>query len=336
MQYVVIIYLWLSILLYAILGGADFGTGIIELLTPEKYRSVARNTMYKAISPIWEANHMWLIIAVVILFVGFPATYTNITTYLHIPLLMMLLGIIARGTALSFRNYDAVIDKMQRLYTCIFISSSFVSPFFLGVIAGSLISGKAYSQGNDFAEVYIYNWLNWFSVAVGFFVVCLFGFIAAIFLIAQTGSRIERKRTISLTWKMNVLVLLAAILICMSVKFLHVLPFLNAFDFTTGLLITGCTLVCLLALWYSVIKKSVMGPRILTGLLITVIFLAVIYGTSFKTGVYTGLMKGKANDGVVKLLGSALLIGSLFILPPLFYLFYVFSKEKNIPAKVSS
>ena len=72
MLYVVIIFLWTAILLYLLMGGADFGAGIVELFTSEKNLNKTRRTMYRAIGPIWEANHMWLIITIVILFVGFP------------------------------------------------------------------------------------------------------------------------------------------------------------------------------------------------------------------------------------------------------------------------
>ena len=99
---IVIIYLWMAILLYLLLGGADFGAGIIELFTSQKNERVTRRTMYRAIGPIWEANHMWLIITIVILFVGFPRIYTTMSIHLHIPLAVMLIGIIARGTAFTF------------------------------------------------------------------------------------------------------------------------------------------------------------------------------------------------------------------------------------------
>jgi len=72
MEQVVIAFLCLAILLYFLLGGADFGAGIIELFTSTKNRSRTRKTMYHAIGPVWEANHMWLIIAIVMLFVAFP------------------------------------------------------------------------------------------------------------------------------------------------------------------------------------------------------------------------------------------------------------------------
>src|SRR5438874_8908775 len=124
MQYVIITFLWLAILLYLVLGGADFGAGIIELFTPSPLRGRTRKAAYQAVGPIWEANHMWLIIAVVILFVGYPSIYSTMSVYLHLPILMLLLGIIARGTAFVFRNYDAVVDNMQKVYNRIFLYSS--------------------------------------------------------------------------------------------------------------------------------------------------------------------------------------------------------------------
>ncbi len=150
MEYVIISFLCLAILLYFLLGGADFGAGIIELFTSSKNRSTTRKTMYHAIGPVWEANHMWLIITIVILFVAFPKIYTTMSVYLHIPLAIMLIGIIARGTAFVFRHYDAVKDQMQEVYNQVFIYSSFITPLFLGIIAGSVLSGKIDNQANDF------------------------------------------------------------------------------------------------------------------------------------------------------------------------------------------
>src|SRR4030095_4347637 len=154
MLYVVIIYLWTAILLYLLLGGADFGAGIIELFTSKKNERLTRRTLYKAIGPIWEANHMWLIITIVILFVGFPAIYATMSVHLHIPLAIMLLGIIARGTAFTFRHYDAVVDDMQVVYNKIFVYSSFITPLFLGIIGGSAVSGHIDTEATAFPQAY--------------------------------------------------------------------------------------------------------------------------------------------------------------------------------------
>src|SRR5579872_615025 len=95
MVYVVIAYLWTAILLYLLLGGADFGAGIIELFTSDNNKNKTSVKMSRTIGPIWEANHMWLIIVIVILFTGFPEIYASVSTYLHILLLIILMCIIS-------------------------------------------------------------------------------------------------------------------------------------------------------------------------------------------------------------------------------------------------
>ena len=155
MIYVVIGFLWLSICLYIIFGGADFGAGIVELFTRKSNRTKTKNLMYESIAPVWEANHMWLIIAIVILFVGFPEIYTTLSIYLHIPLVLMLLGIIARGTAFTFRHYDAVKDDWQGVYTQIFYYSSLLTPFFFRTnCCGHYFT--FYQSGSDAFSRFIY------------------------------------------------------------------------------------------------------------------------------------------------------------------------------------
>ena len=95
----IIIILGTSFLLYTLLGGADFGAGIIEIFAGKREEATISN----AIAPVWEANHVWLILAVVILFTGFPPVYSSLSLVLHIPLMMVLLGILCRGSAFTFR-----------------------------------------------------------------------------------------------------------------------------------------------------------------------------------------------------------------------------------------
>ena len=203
MVYVVIAYLWTAILLYLLLGGADFGAGIIELFTSDNNKDRTSITMSRTIGPIWEANHMWLIIVIVILFTGFPDIYASVSTYLHIPLLIMLMGIIARGTAFAFRHYDAVEDYMQVIYNKVFRYSSFVTPFFLGIIAASAVSGTINPDAKGFIDAYIFSWLHFFSLSVGLFTVCICGYLAAIFLIGETQTPQEERRYIVKARSMN-------------------------------------------------------------------------------------------------------------------------------------
>src|SRR5471030_825661 len=224
MLYIVITFLFLAIVLYFLLGGVDFGAGIIELFTSEKNRHRTRKTMYQAIGPVWEANHMWLIIAVVILFVGFPVIYSDMCTYLHIPLLIMLLGITARGTAFSFRNYDAIKgERTQNLYNHIFVYSSFVTPLFLGIIAGSAISRQIDLHPTTFLSGYIFSWLNYFSVAVGLFTVALSGYLAAVYLIGEADDDTDARRFIKKARLMNIIAVIfgGGVFIAAGVEHIH-------------------------------------------------------------------------------------------------------------------
>src|SRR3954464_3166981 len=125
----IIFILGISFLLYTLLGGADFGAGIIETFAGKR----EEKTISKAIAPVWEANHVWLILAVVILFTGFPLVYSSLSLVLHIPLMLVLIGIIFRGSAFTFRHYDIKEERPYRMYSFFFKASSFITPMFLGI-----------------------------------------------------------------------------------------------------------------------------------------------------------------------------------------------------------
>ncbi|WP_183574572.1 cytochrome d ubiquinol oxidase subunit II [Mucilaginibacter sp. X5P1] len=335
MLYVVIGFLFFAIVLYFLLGGADFGAGIIELFTSDDNKSRTRRTSYQAIGPIWEANHMWLIIAIVILFVGFPVIYSEICTYLHIPLLIMLMGVTARGTAFSFRNYDAVKDdKMQALYNHIFVYSSFITPLFLGITAGSVISRQVDPAADSFLTAFVFSWLNWFSVAVGFFTVALCGFLAAIYLIGEAKEQFDVKRFTKKAVIMNAaavgfggLVFLAA-----EVENVHLAHWI--FGNPVSLTAVIAASMSLVLLWYLLSKGKTKVIRILAGFQVTMILVSVGYRhfpnvMMVKGGNNLSLLTNHAPAATINDLGWALLVGSLFILPALGYLYYSFQKKKE-------
>lgn len=334
MEYVVITFLCLGILLYFLLGGADFGAGIIELFTSAKNRSKTRKTMYQAIGPVWEANHMWLIIAIVILFVGFPHIYTTMSVYLHIPLLIMLIGIIARGTAFVFRHYDAVKDDMQWLYNRIFRYSSFVTALFLGIIAGSLISGHIDPQADDFASAYIFSWLNWFSVSVGFFTVALCGFLAAIYLIGETKEEHDKRRFIKKAEFMNIAAVVFGAMVFIAAQ-RDKIPLVDwVFKSSVGLSAIVLASLSLILLWYLLIKGKTKILRVLAGFQITMILLAISYAhfpnfIRLKNGNAISLFETIGPEKTIYSLGLALLLGSILILPFLGYLFYKFQQKEE-------
>lgn len=332
MLYLVIAFLCLGILLYFLLGGADFGAGIIELFTSRKNIKSTRTTMYHAIGPVWEANHMWLIIAIVILFVGFPRIYTTMSVYLHIPLLIMLVGIIARGTAFVFRHYDAVVDEMQGVYNSIFVYSSFITPLFLGIIAGSVVSGRIDPQATSFLDAYVYSWLNWFSVAVGFFTVALCGFLAAVYLIGEATNAHDKRRFIKKALVLNIIAVALGGLVFYAalvedVPLIYWL-FGNKLSFSA---IVAATL-SLALLWYLLQKGKAKILRVLAGFQVSMILFAISY-THFPDfvlmagGNHLSLWETQAPESTINALGWALVLGSVLILPFLMYLFYSFQKK---------
>jgi len=336
MIYVVIAYLWASLLLYILLGGADFGAGIVELFTSRRNRKKTRRTAYEAIGPIWEANHMWLIIAIVILFVGFPVIYATVSTYLHILLVLMLMGIIARGTALTFRNYDAVVDDMQRLYSRIFIYSSFVTPFFLGIIAASAVSARIDTAESSFAHAYIFSWLNLFSIGVGLFTVAICGYLAAVYLIGEVkDDREEMRRYVIKSKNFS-----AAAFCCGALVFLAAwLEGIPLFEWIFG---SMYGIVAIIAATISFLVFYTRAQNINPGILrmiaafqVLLILFAATYAhfpdiVLIKDGRHLSLLEHHGGIKAIENLGRALLLGSIFILPALFYLILSFQRKKGI------
>lgn len=334
MIYVVIIFLWLSVCLYLILGGADFGAGIVELLTPKKHRHQTQQSMYKAIGPVWEANHMWLIIAIVILFVGFPTIYSTLSTYLHIPLVLMLVGIIARGTAFTFRNYDAVKDDWNRLYTSIFLISSVATPFFIGIIAAATVSGHINPSANNFLDLYIYSWLNLFGIFVGIFTVALCGYLASCFSIASLKDEAEISRRVKEIKMSMILVLITGLLVFISAYYSQIPLAKWIFHQTIGITAVVIASLSLVVMNIKLNKRKFSTIKILVGVQIMMILIAATYQHYPNLVVLSGqkslsLFDEHAAEKTIEILGLALLIGSVFILPFLFYLMFSFNFKKD-------
>ena len=95
-----------------------------------------RRAIALAIGPIWEANHVWLILAIVVTFVAFPTAFAAISTALHIPLVLLLIGIVLRGSAFVFRAYDSRRPEVQDRYSIVFEAGSLLSPIMLGIVVG--------------------------------------------------------------------------------------------------------------------------------------------------------------------------------------------------------
>ena len=332
---VVIFFFLVSIFIYCLLGGADFGAGIIELTSGRKTKELTQNLVSEAMAPIWEANHVWLIIAVVILFNGFPPVYSQLLIYLSIPLILMLVGIILRGSAFTFRHYDAVKDSSQEVYSRVFRYSSLIVPFFFGLIVGAIISGKITTTPSTFYEGYIAPWFNLFSFATGVFVVSIFSHIAAVFLISESNDPESIKIFISKSKRAIIATVLFGGLVFISSLIEDVNFFQSFIGNGISLAFIIIATLTLPFIWKAVGRGTKWPSRILAGAQLFFI-LAAFYAVYFpvlvrlKNGSELTFYNAAAPEATLKYLAFALIAGSLFIFPSLFFMLRVFKAERHV------
>jgi cytochrome d ubiquinol oxidase subunit II len=164
-----------ALVLYAVLGGADFGGGVWDLFATGPRSAQQRLAIANAIGPVWEANHVWLIFVLVLLFTCFPPAFADIASGLYAPLTFALVGIVLRGAAFVFRNYATDVPTLGWSWTVVFGVASLLAPFFFGDAIGALATGR-------------YAWTSPFAISVAFFAVAVCAQIAAVFILREIAS----------------------------------------------------------------------------------------------------------------------------------------------------
>jgi len=181
----------ISLNAYVLLAGADFGGGVWDFLASGPRKAEQRTLIAAAIGPVWEANHVWLILVIVLLFTCFPTVFAALSIALHIPLIVMLVGIVLRGAAFTFRSYDSQRDEVQRRWGRVFAIASLVTPVILGICVGAIASGRIMPDvmtgvpEGSFVDAFVRPWLTGFGVAVGAMALALFALLAAVYLTVE-------------------------------------------------------------------------------------------------------------------------------------------------------
>jgi cytochrome bd ubiquinol oxidase subunit II len=183
-----------ALILYALMGGADFGGGVWDLLAAGPRSSQQREAIAEAIGPIWEANHVWLILVIVLLFTAWPKAFAAMMTALHIPLTAMLVGIVLRGSAFVFRKYDSRQDEVQQRWSTVFGISSALTPLLQGMTIGALTTGAIRWQDGGVSTGFLAGWLEPFPIACGIYALVLFAFLAAVYLTVDTENAPQLQR----------------------------------------------------------------------------------------------------------------------------------------------
>ena len=190
-----------ALVVYCLSGGADFGGGLWDLLSFGKVAKAERRLISSALSPIWEANHVWLILIVTLLFTCFPKAFAAISIALHIPLTLMLIGIVMRGAAFTFRSYGNLDRPAAHRWGVVFAIASIITPIMLGASLATLSTGHiAVSASGQVEDIQSWAWCRAFPLCVGFFTLSLFALLAAVYLTDESEIPSCRMRFARVLW----------------------------------------------------------------------------------------------------------------------------------------
>lgn len=318
-----------ALVLYALGAGADFGGGVWDLFASGPRARRQREVIAQAIGPIWEANHVWLILVIVLLFVAFPPVFAAMSIALHIPLTVMLIGIVLRGSAFVFRSYDVQTDDVQRRWSRLFAVGSIVAPIMLGVCVGAIASGtiRVDLKTGAVQTNFISQWLGVFPFAIGFWTLALFAFLAAVYLTNETRE-LElredfRRRALAAGMAVALFALVSFILAQRGAPLIRnglskewwSIPF----QFLTGLFSVGA----LAAVWMRRYRLA----RVLAMTQIT--FIIAGWGLAqfpFLIEPDLTFSNSAAAESVLRDLIRALTAGAVLLFPSLWYLYRIFKK----------
>ncbi len=186
LPYILLSILWIALILYTVLGGADFGAGILELFATGPTEARQDALIEQALDPVWEANHVWLIFLLVVFFTTFPTAFAAINVVLFIPLMLAVIGIVLRGAAFVFRVHG-IIGRQPTIKVLgrIFSIASAMTPFFLAVAGAAIASGRIRIHGQNLQTNLGSYWLNPFALTIGAMALTLCVTLAAIYLTVE-------------------------------------------------------------------------------------------------------------------------------------------------------
>jgi cytochrome d ubiquinol oxidase subunit II len=167
--------------LYAVFAGADFGAGVWQLLASRDPDGDRRERIElrvaSSLGPVWEANHVWLIFVLVVLWTGFPDAFGPIMETLYVPLALAALGIVLRGSGFAFGH--VIEGELGRRSRAVFALSSLITPFFLGTVVGAIAAGEVDPGRSGDA----FGWIGPLPILIGVLFVATCSYVASVFLL---------------------------------------------------------------------------------------------------------------------------------------------------------
>jgi cytochrome d ubiquinol oxidase subunit II len=191
--YLILSILWFALIAYAAFGGADFGAGIWDMFAFGYSAEDQHKLIDRALGPVWETNHVWLVFLVVGLFSAFPSAFAALCIVLFIPLTLALIGSVLRGAAFIFRTHGLKAGRpAQQIWARTFSFSSIITPFFLGTSAAAVASGHIRLGSGPLHTDTGSLWLTPFALTIGFMAIALCATLAAIYLTVEATNEGER------------------------------------------------------------------------------------------------------------------------------------------------
>ncbi|HEX4946480.1 MAG TPA: cytochrome d ubiquinol oxidase subunit II [Blastocatellia bacterium] len=323
----------ISLTFYALMGGADYGGGVWDLLAWGPRKKAQRELIADAIGPIWEANHVWLILVIVILFTAFPPAFAAISTALHIPLTAMLIGIVLRGSAFTFRSYDKKTDDVQQRWGRVFASASVITPILLGITVGALSSGDIRFKDGVLTSGFVWSWFAPFPFAVGVFALVLFAFLAAVYLTVEASDTALqndfRARALLAAGAAGVMALVVYLLAGTGAPVIRQDLSRSWWTWPLQIATAAAALGAIIALW----QRRFRAARIYAAAQVTLI----LWGWGYAQYPYLvvtdfTIANSAAPEVTLRLVWIALLAGALLLFPSFYYLYRVFkTNDVNSP-----
>jgi len=329
-----------SLTFYALLGGADFGAGAWALLARGPRGPAQEQLIARAIAPIWEANHVWLILVVTILFTAFPPAFATITTRLHMPLTLMLIGIVLRGAAFAFQISATEADgggyREGRRWERLFAVASLLTPILLGVTIGAIASGGIKEEDTGFLDRFVWDWLAPFPIAVGFFALALFAFLAAVYLTVEAKDphlqEDFRRRALA---SAALVAILAVIVFVLSKRGAPGIPRDLSQSWWGWSLLPLAVILALGAvfgLWH---RRFVLARLLAAGEVVAILWGWALTQFPFLVEPTITIYNAAASPQTLRLLLVAIIAGAVLLFPSLYYLFRVFKRHALLPPSTS-
>lgn len=323
--------MWVGLTIYLLLGGADFGGGFWDLVAGGDRRGYAtRKLVEHSLGPVWEANHVWLIFVIVLVWTGFPAVFAAVASTMYVPLTAAALGIIGRGAAFAFRKVSTELWQ-QRLFGAVFAASSVLTPFFLGTVAGGVASGRV-PLGTARGDL-LRAWWNPTSVAVGVLAVVVAAYLAAVFL---TRDALRTAPELAATFRRRALgagvaagALAAAGLVVLAYDAPTLFDGLTSGQPLVAVVLSGIAGVASLAL---LLRRRYVAVRVTAGL--------AVVGVIWAWGLaqYPVLLPPdvrvedvQASSAVLQATLGALAVGAVLLVPSLGWLYVLFQRSEPAP-----